>query len=55
MRGGNAACGEGGQALHVRYMREQHQNGKVHFGKELLGVLSVQPWDDSCVRERRPS
>ena len=40
---------------HVRHMLEQHQNGKAHFGKELLGVLSVQLWDDLFVQGCRPS
>ncbi len=37
-------------AKQVRHMLEQHQNGREHFGKELLGVLSVQLWDDLFVR-----
>ena len=40
---------------HVRHMLEQHQHGKGHFGKELLGVLSVQLWDDLFVQGCRPS
>jgi asparagine synthase (glutamine-hydrolysing) len=39
----------------VRHMLEQHQNGKAHFGKELLGVLNVQLWDDLFVQGCRPS
>jgi asparagine synthase (glutamine-hydrolysing) len=40
---------------HVRQMLQQHQSGKAHFGKELLGVLSVQLWDDLFVQGCRPS
>jgi asparagine synthase (glutamine-hydrolysing) len=40
---------------HVRHMLEQHQDGKARFGKELLGVLSVQLWDDLFVQGCRPS
>ena len=40
---------------HVRHMLEQHQNGKAHFGKELIGVLNVQLWDDVFVHGCRSS
>ena len=40
---------------HVRHMLEQHESGRAHFGKELLGVLSVQLWDDLFVQGCRPS
>jgi asparagine synthase (glutamine-hydrolysing) len=40
---------------HVRHMLEQHRDGKVQFGKELLGVLNVQLWDDLFVQGCRPS
>ena len=40
---------------HVRHMLAEHQNGKAYFGKELLGVLSVQLWDDLFVQGCRPS
>ena len=40
---------------HVRRMLEQHESGGAHFGKELLGVLSVQLWDDLFVQGCRPS
>jgi asparagine synthase (glutamine-hydrolysing) len=37
-------------AQHVRHMLKEQQNGAAHFGKELLGVLSVQLWDDLFVQ-----
>lgn len=40
---------------YVRHMLAEHQNGKAYFGKELLGVLSVQLWDDLFVHGCRPS
>jgi asparagine synthase (glutamine-hydrolysing) len=40
---------------YVQHMLEQHQNGKAYFGKELIGVLNVQLWDDLFVQGCRPS
>jgi asparagine synthase (glutamine-hydrolysing) len=40
---------------YVRHMLEQHQNGKGYFGRELLGVLNVQLWDDLFVQGCRQS
>jgi asparagine synthase (glutamine-hydrolysing) len=40
---------------YVRHMLQQHQNGKANFGRELIGVLNVQLWDDLFVQGCRPS
>ena len=40
---------------YVRGMLERHQNGKANFGRELMGVLNVQLWDDLFVHGCRPS
>ncbi|WNM61116.1 asparagine synthase (glutamine-hydrolyzing) [Candidatus Nitrospira neomarina] len=40
---------------YVRYMLQQHQNGKANFGRELIGVLNIQLWDDLFVQGCRPS
>ncbi|GJL68160.1 MAG: asparagine synthetase B [Nitrospirales bacterium] len=39
----------------VRHMLQQHQNGKANFGRELIGVLNIQLWDDLFVQGCRPS
>lgn len=40
---------------YVRHMLEQHQNAKANFGRELIGVLNVQLWDDLFIRGCLPS
>ena len=39
----------------VRHMLQQHQHGKANFGRELIGVLNIQIWDDLFVQGCRPS
>ncbi|HSF08957.1 MAG TPA: asparagine synthase (glutamine-hydrolyzing) [Nitrospirales bacterium] len=39
----------------VRHLLQQHQNGKANFGRELIGVLNIQLWDDLFVQGCRPS
>ncbi len=39
---------------YVRHMLQQHQNGKANFGRELIGVLNIQLWDDLFVQGCRP-
>jgi len=39
----------------VRHMFDQHQQGRANFGRELLGVLNVQLWDDHFIQGCRPS
>jgi asparagine synthase (glutamine-hydrolysing) len=39
----------------VSLMLERHTKGDAQFGKELLGVVSIQLWDDLFVQRGRPS
>lgn len=40
---------------YVRHMLQQHQKGQANFGRELIGVLNIQLWDDLFVQGCRPS